>query len=976
MTDPNQPASGSAANTGAAELAAETQSEAQAIEAEASLPGLSAAFPVVGVGASAGGLEALDAFLGRLPRTGMAYVVIQHLSPDKESRLPEILARATRLPVVAARDGVTVEADHVYVIPPGAHLAMFQGRLHLMDSSAAPTGEPTLPVDFFFSSLARDCGSRSMGVVLSGTGIDGTRGLKEIREAGGLTFAQDPATARFQGMPSSAATGADAVLAPEAIADEIVRISRHPYVSRGGSHPQADEALKKIFVMIRGSYGTDLSFYKFGTVQRRIERRMALNKVERLEDYLRLLGSHSTELKTLYRDLLINVTSFFRDTEPFVVLREVVFPRILERKKPGDTIRIWVAACSTGEEAYSVGICLLEALGDRAQEFRLQLFATDLDGEAVARARVGQYPESIAADVSPDRLRRFFHRRESGFEVGRRLRELVVFATHDLTRDAPFSRLDLCSCRNFFIYLQPPMQKRVLRVLHYSLGAEGFLMLGSSETVGDSPELFAVFEKKSRVYVKRSVAGAPLPDLDGVPVRNNHGSRNAQPDPLRPLANLQQLADRRVLDRFGPPGVLVNESLEVLQFRGRTGPYLEPQPGAATLNLLRLARPELHVELRNATQRALAENVLVTVRQVGLRVGDELHSVSIEVHPLRDSESAARSLLVLFRDEDGVRIAEEPVAGPRSPADGRVDDLERELAATKEHLQTTIEELETSNEELKSSNEELQSSNEELQSTNEELETSKEELQSTNEELSTVNDELQNRMDELSVSNDDLVNLLATVAPPVVMVSMDLRLRRLTESAEELFGLSSEDLNRPLSILRPFLPHVELERLCRMVIDRLLPVQQEVHAADGRKFELRIRPYRTTDHVIGGAVFSLSPVQSGRPRGDSVLVSAIPVPALVLDQDLRVVSANEAAADALGTAEGPLIGVGLEQLGGGVLGDPRLRVAVERAFRDGVPFVDLVLDAERRAHGARLPRSGEGGSELLVMLERIRRAGS
>ena len=933
-----------------------------------------AAFPVVGIGASAGGLEALEAFLGRLPRTGMAFVVIQHLAPSKESHLPEILARSTRLPVVQATDGLTVEPDHVYVIPPGANLALFQGKLHLMDLPTGSSGKSMLPVDFFFTSLANDCGARCMGVVLSGTGVDGTRGLQEIREAGGLTFVQDPATARFPGMPSSAGGGADAVLPAEAIADELVRISRHPYLARGEARPQEEEAVKKLFLLIRSAYGTDLSFYKFATVQRRIERRMALNKVERLEDYVRLVQSHPGELKTLYRDLLINVTSFFRDGEPFAILREVVFPRIIEGKRPGDTIRVWVPACATGEEAYSIGICLLEALGDQAHEFKLQLFATDLDGEAIGRARLGQYPPSITADVSADRLRRFFIRREHGFEVGRRLRELVVFATHDLTRDAPFSRLDLCSCRNLFIYLQGPLQKRALEVLHYALGPEGFLILGSSETVGDAPDLFAVFDKKNRIYLKRNIATSSLPELDGASRRASRRSRSAQPDPLRPLINLQQIADRKVLERFGPAGVLVNENLEVLQFRGRTGPYLEPQPGTATLNLLRLARPELHLELRTATQRALEENVLTAAPLVSLRIGEEVHTVSIEVHPIRDPESGARCLLVLFRgteeEEETESVDHEPAASRPSQPDNRTEELERELASTKEYLQSAVEELETSNQELKSANEELQSSNEELQSSNEELETSKEELQSTNEELTTVNDELQSRMEELSVSNDDLVNLLATVAPPVIMVSMDLRLRRLTESAEKLFGLSAEDLNRPLSILRPHLPHVELERLCRTVIDRLEPFEQEVHASDGRKFDLRIRPYRTADHVIGGAVISLGHVTSGVTPGASVPLASLPVPALVLDQDLRVVTANAAAAEAFGSGAIP-VGVHLQRLGSGELAEPRVREAVERTFRDGMGFVDLVLGDRRRVRGARLPRTGEGGSQVLLLFEDV-----
>ncbi|HSP20024.1 MAG TPA: CheR family methyltransferase, partial [Myxococcaceae bacterium] len=556
---------------------------------------------------------------------------------------------------------------------------------------------------------------------------------------------------------------------------------------------------------------------------------------------------------------------------------------IIARKKPGDQIRIWVPGCASGEEAYSIGICLLETLGDRAVEFRLQMYSNYLDDVAIARGRSGHYPMAASTDVSPERLRRFFQRGENGYEVGRRLREMVVFATHDLTRDAPFSRLDLCSCRNVLIYLQPPLQKRVLRTMHYALVPEGFLLLGSSETVGDTPELFSVFDKKNRIYLKRSVASSGVFELDGVTPRDLRTPRTSPSEPLRSLSNLQQLADRKVLERFGPAGVLVNENLDVLQFRGRTGNFLEPAPGTATLNLLKLARSELHGELRSATHRALEQNVPIAAREVQLRIGDRLQPVSIEVHPLRDPETSTRSLLVLFRADEEEASGEQPVAEPHGPEDSRTEALEHELASTKEHLQSTIEELETANEELRSSNEELQSSNEELQSTNEELETSGEELQSTNEELTTVNDELQRRMEELSVSDDDLVNLLGAVDGPVLMVGMDLRLRRLTEAAERTFGLSAEDLNRPVSILKPFLPTVELERVCRQVVDRLTPLEQEVQAADGRWYALRVRPYRTADHVIGGAVISLAEVHRAPARLDPerlVALSALPIPVL------------------------------------------------------------------------------------------------
>ncbi|MGZ3444280.1 MAG: CheR family methyltransferase, partial [Myxococcaceae bacterium] len=933
------------------------------------------AFPVVGVGASAGGVEALEAFFGGLSQTGMAFVVVQHMASDKPSHLPEIIGRVTRMPVVQATDGLSVEPDHVYVVPPGSNLALLEGKLHLIELAPGWTHGGVLPVNFFFHSLAAECGARCMGVILSGTGMDGMHGLQDIRGAGGLTFAQEPATARFPGMPSAAAVGADAVLSPQGIAEELVRISRHPYL-RGSIPPQNDEGRKKLFILIRSAFGTDLSFYKYATVQRRIERRMALNKIERLEDYVRLVQAHPEELKTLYRDLLINVTSFLRDGAPFEVLREVVLPRIIARKKPGDAIRIWVPGCASGEEAYSIGICLLETLGDRAGEFRLQIFATDLDDDAIARARAGYYPMAISTDMSPERLRRFFQRGENGYEVGRRLRELVVFATHDVTRDAPFSRLDMCSCRNVLIYLQTPLQRRVLRMLHYALGPEGFLMLGSSETVGDAPELFSVFDKKNRIYQKRSVASVGVFALDGVTPRDLRTPRTSQSDPLRPLANLQQLADRKVLERFGPAGVLVNEGLDILQFRGRTGLFLEPAPGTATLNLLKLARPELHVELRTATHRALEQNVPTAARNIQLQIGDRLRPVSIEVHPLRDPETSLRSLLVLFRaEENGEGNGEEPAPEPQEGDVGRTEALERELASTKEYLQSTIEELETSNEELKSANEELQSSNEELQSTNEELETSKEELQSTNEELTTVNDEVQRRMEELSVSNDDLINLLGAVDGPVLMVGMDLRLRRLTEAAERTFGLSAEDLNRPVSILKPFLPTVELDRVCRQVIDRLTPVMQEVQAADGRWFDLRVRPYRTVDHVIGGAVVSLAEVHRSPARLDPdqlAPLSVLPTAVLVLDERQRVTWANDAAAALLGAGKATLLGVELQRLGAGQLAAPELLAALERLARDGERFASLPLALDGKGRllvtGARLPPGDKGEQRLLLFV--------
>lgn len=624
-------------------------------------------FFVVGVGASAGGVEAVSALLRRLGAfENMAVVVIQHLLPDQPSMLVEILERVTPCKVVTATEGLAMRPGHVYVAPPGAGLALLGGALHLVDAGEQA---PRLPIDYFFRSLADDQDRMAIGVVLSGTGTDGTFGLRAIKYAGGITFAQEPSSAKFDGMPRSAreSGAADYCLAPDAIAEELSNLGAHPYLAMGRPkhRPQAQEHLSRLFVMLRAVFGNDFSGYKPSTIERRIERRMALNKIERLEDYVKFVQSNQQELRTLYKDVLIGVTSFFRDREPFEVLRTQVLPAILQQKPPGSSIRAWVPACSTGEEAYSIAIVLLEALEERAHDYRLQVFATDLDEEAVEIARRGVYPANIALDVSADRLQRFFVQKDDGsYQISRRARDLVVFSVQNIVRDAPFSRLDLVSCRNLLIYLQPALQKRVLRVLHYSLNPGGYLMLGTSETVGDSPELFASVDRTNKIYVSKLLAAASLVDfrLGGQGPEPARGVGGAMTQ--RPVANVAAIADRKILELFGPPGVVINEQLEILHFRGRTGPYLEPAPGAASLNILRLARSDIHAELRRALQLATAENKPVSV---DCRLSDEgkTRNVRLQVVPISEPETKARCLLVLFHESPE---PDEPLQ-PMAPAD-------------------------------------------------------------------------------------------------------------------------------------------------------------------------------------------------------------------------------------------------------------------------------------------------------------------
>ncbi len=819
-------------------------------------------FFIVGIGASAGGLEALGEFLSGVSLDNMAFVVVQHLSPKHASVLSTLLARTTPLSVVTITDGMRIERNRVYVIPPNADLAILRGVLHLMP--VAGKGVLRLPIDFFFRSLAEDQGARSIGIVLSGTGSDGTFGLKAIKEAGGLTFAQEPSSAQYDGMPQSAIDSgyADLTLPPKRIAEEVMRIGQHPYLvpnNRGRSLLPSD-AVAKILVLIRNAFGHDLTYYKPTTIERRIQRRLAMHKLERVEDYIRYLQANAEELSTLYNDMLIGVTNFFRDPEVYEALVNKVFPTLFENRNARSPIRVWVPGCSTGEEPYSIAMCLLEYIDQNDLDCSIQVFGTDVDETSITSARRGIYPPNIALDVSPERLQKFFLKKDHALQISRRVREVVVFSTQNITKDAPFSRLDLVSCRNLLIYLQPPMQKKVMRIVHYALKPEGFLLLGTSETVGDSPELFSLVDRKSKIYrPKHFVSTAPFDMTIERPLETGaltHGN-------LRPLVNLASIADRAILEMYAPPGVVINADFEILHFRGRTGPYLEPSPGTATLNVLRLARPEMSADLRRAIHEAMKTNARAMVESKVV-AGDQARKVGIEVLPILEPDTKNKCLLVLFHQagtEAPMAIADDRESGPFPHENDRVQDLERELLVTKEYLQTTVEELESSNEELKSSNEELQSSNEELQSTNEELEASKEELQSSNEELTTINDELQNRMSELQTTNDDLHNVMLGLDHAVVIVGMDLRIRRFTHTAARLLNLIPTDIGRSLQQVAAFLGNESLDREALEVIQTLTPFQKHVRARDEQEYSLRILPYKTLEHTITGVVMFLSSLE-------------------------------------------------------------------------------------------------------------------
>ena len=823
-------------------------------------------FPIIGVGASAGGLEAFLELLRALPSTpGFAIVYVLHHDGRAESALAQVIQHATSIPVVRL-DGAhdtRIEVDHIYVADGDTNVTMFDGRLR--STRVGKNSGGPLPIDTFFLSLAEEQRTRAIGVILSGSASDGAIGLKMIKSEGGITFAQDE-TAQFKSMPDAAreAAAVDYMLSPAKIAEELVRVARSEYftkISQEALHLPEKE-LHEVFSIIEASSDVDFTHYKPSTVERRIRRRMALQKIEKLSEYVELLRTSPNEAALLHADILIRVTGFFRDPEVFKALREVA-PEMLRGRKEDDPVRVWVPGCATGEEVYSIAIILLEAMEETRSSCRIQLFGTDLSEPAVDRARFGNYSEAAVADVSPERLKRFFIRYKDGYRIAKPVRDACIFARQNITKDPPFSRLDLISCRNVLIYLGSVLQRRVMGIFHYALRPNGYLLLGSSETIGNYGELFAVVDRKHKIYQKKVTYNRPMLDFKPAPVRDRIEGVAVEREAAVP-SNIFREADRVLLSRYAPPGVLINEDLEILQFRGRTSSFLEPAPGIATFNVLKMAREGLLAELRAAIQTA--KKTERAVRREGVRVtdGDGVVTVNVEVIPF---VTAAKEhwQIVLFEE---VGTDDVPPRKPAAKKKGKaakqdaaearqVARLKRELEATREYLQSIIEEQEAMNEELRSANEEIQSSNEELQSTNEELETAKEELQSSNEELITLNEELENRNEELAQANNDLVNLLASVDLPIIMLDSDLRIRRFNPGAQKVLNLIPADTGRSINDLKLTFDVKDLDQLVLDVVENLETREIEVQDRSGRWYSLRVRPYKTAEKKIDGAVLVL-----------------------------------------------------------------------------------------------------------------------
>ena len=918
---------------------------------------------VVGVGASAGGLEALEEFFDAVPvQSGLAFVVVSHQRPGHVSLLPELLGKHARIPVVEAASGMRLQADHVYLGPPGSRLSLRQGELHVAGPVAAEPHAP-LPIDSFFRSMAADLGPDAIGIVLSGSGSDGTLGLNAIKGHAGMTIAQDPGSARYASMPQSAiATGAvDYVYRPrdmpEALLKYVHRVRQALPMSQA-----SPQVWQRILHLLQERSGVDFSVYKVGTAQRRVERRMHVNQVATLGEYLQYLEANSSEVDALFSELLIGVTSFFRDPGAFEVLAREL-PALLDGRPEGSSVRLWVAGCSTGEEAYAMGIVLEEYLAQRRGRLHVQIFGTDLDSRAIEAARAGFYPAGIVNDVTPRRLERFFVKEDAGYRVRKELRDLVVFSVHNLLTDPPFFRLDVLSCRNLMIYVESPSQQRLLRLFHRALNPGGLLLLGSAESVEEARDLYTAVDRKWKLFRRSEMPTPPLEEIHVGAMRTAALKVLPSSPPAQERApSVVNLLQTLLLDEYAPVSVVVDNRGEVVFIHGRTGTYLEPAPGRPTHVLVDLTRPGLRAALAAVLKEAASTRREAVRRGVRFRSNSHAARVDIVVRPVTQPEAVRGLLLVTFVPPASGGPRHRPLPPTPAPARGqsrgrgraRESELVEELDYTKERLRHSLEEQQATNEELMSSNEEMASTNEELQSTNEELETTREEMQSLNEELQTVNAELRAKLDDLGDAHSDLQNLLNSTDIATIFLDKDLSIKRFTPQARQVFHLIPSDVGRPLADLLPTLAYDRLMDDARDVLHSLTPCEREVHSADGTWYVMRILPYRTMKDTIGGLVLTFVNVTRAK-QGETVLsqartyfesiVDTVRGPLIVLDSDRRVVSANRAFYRTFDVLPADVQGRLLWDVAGGAWSTDSLREQVERVLPESSAFESIEIDA-------------------------------
>lgn len=931
------------------------------------IPAPNGSFPVVAIGASAGGLEAYSDFFRVLePNTGMAFVVVQHLDPTHHSLLTEIISKATSMKVEEAGSGTKLSPDRVYVIPHNALIAVSDSVFVLTPRGRGPGQH--LAVNYFMRSLAEERKSRAIGVILSGTGSDGTQGLEYIKAEGGITFAQAPATAKYDGMPQSAiASGCvDFVLAPQDIAKELHRITAHPYVSQEPepvevvSAPGRHVAYDQIIAQLRKTSGVDFRQYKPNTIYRRSMRRMVVLKLDSLEEYVKYLMEHPEEAETLYDDVLIPVTSFFRDFEAFEALKNQVYPAIVKDKGNKGTIRMWAPGCSTGEETYSLAMTLLEYLGDRAATFQVQIFGTDLNDKGIQKARAGIYATSIAEEISAERMQRFFVKVDEGYRVNKAVRDMCVFARQNLAGDPPFSQMNVVACRNLLIYVQPVLQKKIIPILHYALKPSGFLVLGSSESISTFPDLFSVVDKKHKIYSKNPVASRLHYDF----VQSYYPKGSGLEATRKPLSvqepefDFQAEADRAILKHHAPVGVVINGAMEVVQFRGRTTPFLEPPSGKPSLNLLKLARNGLAMELRALIATARKKGAAVKKNGVVLAVDGGKKLVNLSVEPLGSIMSSRspddRYLLVLFDDATSdISVTSDGPRKEHSQKGRESKRLRQELEQTQDALRAASETEDALREEFQATNEEILSANEELQSTNEELETSKEELQSANEELTTLNDELRHKNAELHELGNDISNLLNSTKIPVVMLDRRLRIRRITPNADSLLKIAPTDIGRAITDIRLNIRLDDLEGMIAQVLDTLQPLQRDVLDTQNHWHSLQILPYRTMDDQIDGVVLTLQNIDAIKAASEqaqkagelfSSIINTVRQPLIVLDSDLRVMMFNQSFLRTFKVSKEETANKFLYRLGNEQWNIPRLRALLEEVLPKNQVVTNFEVD--------------------------------
>ncbi len=844
-----------------------------------------AGFYIVAMGASAGGLDAFASFFKAMPHdSGIAFVIISHLDPNHESLLPELLQKRSKMKVHQVHDGMKVERNQIYVIPPNKDLTILNGILQLMDFSK-PRGT-NLPIDTFFRALALDQGSNAICIVLSGTGTDGTRGVKAIRDEVGMVMVQDKESAKYDGMPISAiSTGlADYVLSPDKMPEQIIKYTQHAVKIIAPAISPFEEAtenpLQKIYIILRTRTGHDFSHYKKNTICRRIERRMNVHQIDDIVEYVRHLQTSECEVDTLYKELLIGVTNFFRDSEAFDALRNEYIPRILKNKTDNYSIRVWVPGCATGEEAYSLAIILQECMVQMKRHFNVQIFGTDVDEEAINIARAGLYPESIQTDVSPERLKRYFINEGDGqYRIKMAIREMLVFAPQNVIKDPPFTKLDILSCRNLLIYLDHELQKTLLPIFHYSLKPDGILFLGSSESSGRANDLFTVLNKKWKIFSPQAVnvSSRPILDFPVSPVEFEQVELEV-PENIKKAKELSalQLVKTILQQSNTSPCAIIDGDSNVVYIYGRIGRFLEPAEGKVSVNILDMARPGLKSSLALAIRKVAMHKQEIILRDIQVECDDSQLLLCLSVRPIAETPNEHGLMMVVFNEKTTSlkRGKEKQKVEAKEENAKSVEGLEIELQLTKENLQATIEELETSNEELKSTNEELQSTNEELQSTNEELETSKEELQSLNEESTTVNSELQTRIEELSHTNDDMKNLLDSTYIATLFLDLDLCIHGFTPKATDIIPLTGSDSGRPIKHFATSLIDIDLEEYGKMVLKDLKVRELEVQSRNSDIYVMKIRPYRTVNNVIDGVVVTFEDITE-RKQSEEMLRSLV-----------------------------------------------------------------------------------------------------